>query len=163
MSYEVTGKLVEKFDTQRVSDRFQKREFVIEFYDMINGAPSQYANYIKFQLVQQKVDIIDRFEVGSTIKVNFNLKGSRYEKEGRTNYFTSLDAWRIEQAQEGAPAGNNSGYNQQSNNGYNNNNNNNGGGNRGWGNSTQNPAPSVAFNGGGNYNPAPENADDLPF
>jgi len=29
--------------------------------------------------------------------VYFNIKGSKWEKEGKVNYITNLDAWRIEQ------------------------------------------------------------------
>ena len=35
MSLEVTGKLVVKYDTQQVNDRFKKREFVIEIAEEI--------------------------------------------------------------------------------------------------------------------------------
>jgi hypothetical protein len=31
------------------------------------------------------------------VKVLFNIKGSKWEKEGKTNYITNLDAWKIEQ------------------------------------------------------------------
>jgi hypothetical protein len=29
--------------------------------------------------------------------VYFNIKGSKWEKDGKVNYITNLDAWRIEQ------------------------------------------------------------------
>jgi len=37
MSFEITGKLLEKFNTIQVSDRFKKREFVIESKESSNG------------------------------------------------------------------------------------------------------------------------------
>lgn len=40
MNLEITGKLVEKYDTQTVNDRFRKREFVIEVTEEVNGWPS---------------------------------------------------------------------------------------------------------------------------
>jgi hypothetical protein len=52
---------------------------------------------VKFQCVQEKTNIIDRVNTGDEVKVYFNIKGSKWEKEGRTNYITNLDAWRIEQ------------------------------------------------------------------
>jgi len=30
------------------------------------------------------------------VKVTFNIKGNRWEREGKVNYFTNLDAWKIE-------------------------------------------------------------------
>ena len=95
MSYELTGKLVAKFDTVQRSETFKTREFVVEKTDEINGR--SIVNYVKFQCVQDKTTIVDRVNTGDDIKVYFNIKGSKWEKEGKTNYITNLDAWRIEQ------------------------------------------------------------------
>lgn len=95
MSYELTGKLVAKFDTVQRSETFKTREFVVEKTDDINGR--SIVNYVKFQCVQDRTNIVDRVNTGDEIKVYFNIKGSKWEKEGRTNYITNLDAWRIEQ------------------------------------------------------------------
>lgn len=136
MSLEVTGKLLVKYDTQQVNERFKKREFVMELAEEING--NVYTNFAKMQLVQNKCEILDRFNEGDNIKVSFNIKGNRWEKDGKVNFITNLDAWRIEnaatattsQSQQAAPAYNNTGGN----------------------------APSGNF-----YNPSPESVDDLPF
>lgn len=95
MSYELTGKLVAKYDTVQRTESFKTREFVVEKTDDINGRTL--VNYVKFQSVQDKTAIIDRVNIGDEIKVYFNIKGSKWEKEGKTNYITNLDAWRIEQ------------------------------------------------------------------
>jgi single-stranded DNA-binding protein len=149
MNLEVTGKLLVKYDTQVVSDKFKKREFVLELADDING--NTYTNYAKMQLVQAKCDIIDRFNEGDQVKVSFNIKGNRWERDGKVNFITNLDAWRIEPANAGAPA-NNGGYNQQP--AYNQQ------PQQNYGN-----APAYSNNNGGQpfYNPSPESADDLPF
>ena len=61
-------------------------------------------NYVKFQSVQDKTSIIDKVNVGDEIKVYFNIKGTKWEKDGKTSYFTNLDAWRIEpMSQTSAP------------------------------------------------------------
>jgi hypothetical protein len=95
MSYELTGKLVAKFDIVQRTESFKTREFVVEKTDEING--KTITNYVKFQCVQDKTAIVDRVNTGDEIKVYFNIKGSKWEKEGRVNYITNLDAWRIEQ------------------------------------------------------------------
>ena len=95
MSYEITGKLVVKFDTVQRTESFKTREFVMEKTDENNGRT--FSNYIKFQCVQDKTAILDRVNTGDNIKVYFNIKGTRWEKDGKTNYITNLDAWRIEQ------------------------------------------------------------------
>ncbi len=109
MSYELTGKLVAKFDTVQRTETFKVREFAVEKSEDINGRTI--TNYAKFQCVQDKTTIIDRVNVGDEIKVYFNIKGSKWEKDGKINYFTNLDAWRIEQIlQPGSNTGGNSDY-----------------------------------------------------
>lgn len=88
MSYEVEGKLHKKYDTEKKSGTFQTREFVLLVEE------GQYPNYIKFQLVQDRVEIIDNLAEGASIKVYFDLRG----REWQGKYFTNLQAWRIESA-----------------------------------------------------------------
>lgn len=97
MAFELTGKLVEKFDTQNVSEKFKKREFVIEFRDNPN---SSFTEFIKFQLTQDRCNLIDNFQVGQDLKIWFNLRGRKWEKEGNVSYFTNLEGWKIEAASE---------------------------------------------------------------
>jgi hypothetical protein len=139
MSFEVTGKLAVKYESQQVNERFKKREFVLELSEEING--NVYTNYAKMQLVQNKCELLDRFNEGDMIKVSFNLKGNRWEKDGKVNYITNLDAWRVEAA---AATGTNMSQQAPS---YAN---------------PGNPQPAAAATGNF-YNPSPEAADDLPF
>ncbi len=103
MAFEIEGKLYKKFDIQQVTDSFRKREFVIEIQD---GA---YPQLIKFQMTQSNCEKLDGYEEQNQVKVTFSLKGREYTKEGRTSYFTNLDAWRIEKigadTPQSAPAG----------------------------------------------------------
>jgi hypothetical protein len=95
MSYELTGKLVAKYDTVQRTGTFKTREFAVEKTEDIGGRTI--TNYVKFQSVQDKTTIIDKVNIGDEIKVSFNIKGSKWEKDGKVNYITNLDAWRIEQ------------------------------------------------------------------
>ena len=94
MSFEITGKLVAKYDTVQRTETFRTREFVIEKNDEFNGRIV--SNYIKFQCVQERTSMPDRFNLGDEIKVSFNIKGTKWMKDGRENYITNLDAWRVE-------------------------------------------------------------------
>ncbi len=94
MSFEITGKLIALFDVVQHSETFKKREFVIEKSEDANGRII--TNYIKFQCVQDKTSMPDRFNIGDEIKVLFNIKGTKWSKNGKENYITNLDAWRIE-------------------------------------------------------------------
>jgi hypothetical protein len=94
MSYEITGKLVAKFDIVQRTETFKTREFVIEKTEDIGGRVI--TNYVKFQCVQDKTAMPDRFNLGDEVKVQFNIKGTKWVKDGRENYITNLDAWRME-------------------------------------------------------------------
>ncbi len=96
MSFEITGRLIEKYDTVTVSDRFRKREFVVQITRERSGM--EFTDYAKFELVQDRCDLIDPFNVNDEIKVSFDISGRKWEKDGRVTYFTNLRAWRIEPA-----------------------------------------------------------------
>ncbi|MCC9168830.1 DUF3127 domain-containing protein [Pontibacter harenae] len=100
MSFDIQGKLYEAFEEQQVSDKFRKREFVLEIPD------GSYTQYVKFQLTQDKCSLLDQYKAGDEVKVTFNLTGKPFTKNGTTMYFTNLQAWRIESAASGfgAPA-----------------------------------------------------------
>ncbi len=89
---EIKAKLLQLFDTQSVTNTFKKREFVVEYADN-----PQYPEFIKFELIQDKCDLIDQFEVGQMITIHFNLKGRKWtDPKGMVKYFNTLQAWRIE-------------------------------------------------------------------
>lgn len=90
MSFEVSGKIEEIYEEQQITEKFKKREFVIEIQD------GMYPSYIKFQLTQDRCDLIESYSKGDEVKVNFNLKGRPYTKNGKTTYFTNIEAWRVE-------------------------------------------------------------------
>lgn len=98
MSFEVSGSLILKEDTVDITASFKKREFVIE---VVNERNNDWNDFIKFQLTQDRCSLIDSVKEGDLIKVSFNLRGRKWEKDGKVNYFTNLEAWRVESA--GAP------------------------------------------------------------
>lgn len=95
MSFEITGKLYKKFATEAKSDKFQTREFVIEIAD------GNYPQLVKFQLVQERCQILDSYNEGEEIKVHFDLRG----REWQGKFFTTLNSWRIEKSggESGSP------------------------------------------------------------
>ena len=94
MAFEIVGKLIEKYPVAQITDTFKKREFVVEKVEQVNG--KNFPNYIKFQLLQDKTSLIDNFSLQQEIKVFFNVRGSKWNKNGVDNYITNLDAWKIE-------------------------------------------------------------------
>jgi len=94
MAFEITGKVVDILPVNQVSDKFRKREFIIEKKE--SGGGAVFVDYIKFQLIQDKCDLINESFLNEEVRIWFNLKGNKWERDGRINYFTNLDAWKIE-------------------------------------------------------------------
>ncbi|GBL36291.1 hypothetical protein EMGBS15_18860 [Filimonas sp.] len=92
-SFETTGILKVKKDTQQVSEKFSKREFVIT-----TDLSTQYPQYISMQLTQDKCALLDAYNEGDEIKVSFNLRGREWSGPEGVRYFNSLEAWRLERA-----------------------------------------------------------------
>ncbi len=100
MAMEVTGKLRALFDTKQVSERFAKREFVLEIVD------GKFPQTVLFQLTGDRCASLDEFAVGDEVRVEFNLRGREWRSpQGDVKYVNSLDVWRIESARGGANAG----------------------------------------------------------
>ncbi|MFC2089158.1 DUF3127 domain-containing protein [Bacteroidota bacterium] len=98
MSFEISGRITDIFPTQQVTDTFKKREFILEVKET-NTSGFEFVEYIKFQTVQDKCTMLDGLNVNDSVKVSFNLKGRKWEKDGQATYFTNLDAWKIENEQ----------------------------------------------------------------
>jgi len=95
MSFEITGTLVKKYETETKGESFRVRDFVIKAND-----GGQYDNFVKFQTTQDRTAIIDDYNEGDEIKVHFDLRGRQWQEK----YFTNLNAWRIESMSTAAAA-----------------------------------------------------------
>lgn len=95
MNLEIRGRLIEVYPVNAVNERLMKREFVVEIKETNND--KEYISYAKFQLVNARCNLVDRFKQGDVVKVSFNIRGNKYEKDGRSQYISNLDAWKIEQ------------------------------------------------------------------
>lgn len=94
MAFEITGKVIEVLPVTQVSATFKKREFVVEKKE--TGGTALFIDYIKFQLIQDKCDLVSDSFINEEVKVSFNLRGNKWERDGKVSYFTNLDAWRVE-------------------------------------------------------------------
>lgn len=98
MSFEITGTLVKKYETETKGESFRVRDFVIKAND-----GGQYDNFVKFQTTQDRTSIVDDINEGDEIKVHFDLRGRQWQDK----YFTNLNAWRVEnlsKASDASPA-----------------------------------------------------------
>ena len=93
----IKGKLVEIFDTVQITETFKKREFIIQ-----DNKTPEYPEFVKVELIQDKVSLLDDLKVGDEINVLINIKGRKWEdKEGNIKYFNSIQGWKIETENEG--------------------------------------------------------------
>jgi hypothetical protein len=92
MRYELSGTLRVIKDTQVISDRFKKREFVV----MIDEE-GQFPQPIMCQFTQDRCSKLDGYNSGDKVKVEFYLKGREWTSpQGDVKYFISADAWTID-------------------------------------------------------------------
>ena len=94
MGIEVSGKLHLIKEAEQVTERFRKREFVLELSDN-----ARFPQFVTFQLTGDRCERIDDFEVGDEVQVEFSLRGREWKSpRGEVKYFNSLDVWNIERA-----------------------------------------------------------------
>ena len=92
MGMEATGKLHTIYETKQVSERFTKREFVVELADN-----PKYPQVVLFQLTGDRVTQLDDMKVGDQVRIEFSLRGREWKSpKGEVKYFNSLDVWKIE-------------------------------------------------------------------
>jgi hypothetical protein len=93
MTIEIKGTLKLVTDKQVVSDKFIKREIVVSIDNDTN-----YPQPILIQLGQKILDVVDQFKAGQEIKASCNLRGRAWDNQtkGITQYFNSLEAWKVE-------------------------------------------------------------------
>jgi hypothetical protein len=94
----IKGKILEIKDTVQLKETFRKRELVVEYAEN-----PQYPEFIKFELIQDKCDLLDNLQVDQEVDVHFNLRGRKWtDPQGEVKYFNSLLAWRIDPVSSGA-------------------------------------------------------------
>ena len=94
MNMQIQGKIHATFEAAQVTDRFRKREFVLE----LEGA-SRYPQYVMFQLTGDRCEALDGFEPGHEVAVEFSLRGREWTSpKGDVRFFNSLEVWSIDRA-----------------------------------------------------------------
>lgn len=78
--------------TQQVSDKFSKREFVV-----IDGSEEKFPQDIMFELTQDKTTLLDSIMEGQEVEVSFNLRGREWRSpSGDIKYFNTLNAFKVD-------------------------------------------------------------------
>ncbi len=96
MNMQVQGRIHTAFPAEQVTERFKKREFVLEL-----EAASRYPQLVIFQLTGDRCATLDDFKVDDVVSVEFSLRGREWKSpKGDTRFFNSLEVWSIGRAGE---------------------------------------------------------------
>jgi len=88
---EIKGKVHEVGPTAQVTDSLKKRELIVEYIEN-----PQYPEYLKFEAIQDRCNLLDNVRVGDDVEVFFNLRGRPWtDKAGKKSYFNSMQLWKI--------------------------------------------------------------------
>jgi len=81
---EVKGKIIHIGETGTVGSAFRKRQVVVE-------TEEQYKQQIAIDFVQDKVSVLDQFNIGDNVSVSINIRGNEYNGK----WFVNLNGWKI--------------------------------------------------------------------
>jgi len=86
---ELQGRIKLIKDTQVISEKFSKREFVI----ITEG---EYPDHISIEFIQDKCSLLDSYQVNQLVTVGINIKGREWiDKQGEMKHFNTIQAWKI--------------------------------------------------------------------
>jgi len=89
-TFEIRCKVESVGEEQQVTPTFKK-------VDVIGVIEGEYPEHLKFEFIQDKVELTESILPGTYVTFFFNLRGRKVEKDnGEVMYFTSLTAWKIE-------------------------------------------------------------------
>ena len=88
---QVQGSIKVIGEIQEISATFKKRELVV-------STDEQYPQTLSIEFIQDKTDLLNKFEIGQNVKVSINLRGREWEnpQTKEIKYFNSIQGWRIE-------------------------------------------------------------------
>lgn len=93
---EIAGTIIKKFDTERLTDRFQKRDFLLRVYE-----DKDYPQKILFTLTNAHCEKLDKFKENDKVIIQFNILGrQRHVKDSRDKYFNTLECWHIQSVED---------------------------------------------------------------
>lgn len=87
MAYEIKGTVKTVGDEQKITDKFSKREIVIEHGD-------KYPQWNSFEAVNDRMSLLGDVRVGDTVTIWFDLSGREPKNNGRV--FNSNRIWKMQ-------------------------------------------------------------------
>lgn len=93
------AKIVQIGELKEFANDFKVVEFVVETNE-------QYPQFITLQCVKEKAENLLKYsKVGDLVDCSINLRGRKYEKDGETRFFNSIEAWKVFKSEVANPEG----------------------------------------------------------
>lgn len=80
-----TGAIINKLPAKQVSEKFRIQEFILKVGN------DKYPQEVKFQLVNDNIDLLDFIQVNEQVEVTFELRGREYNG----THYVSLNALKV--------------------------------------------------------------------
>jgi len=93
-SFELEGTIAKIGDVQKFDSGFEKIEFVVK------TEQDMYPQEIKFELLRDKIELLDAYSVDQRVLVSFNIRGNAWQDK----HFVNLVAWRLQALASGTAA-----------------------------------------------------------
>ncbi len=98
----ITGTIRKIFDTQKITESFEKRNFALNYYGNVSKN-WEGPDTLSMHILDHKVNLartlhcsdLDTFKEGDEVEVCFNLRGRERTLKDETKYFNTLEVWRI--------------------------------------------------------------------
>jgi hypothetical protein len=99
MAMTISGTVLTVFETKQVSDKFRKREFVVE-----TAENPKYPQKLMLEATGDRTSLLDNVGEGDTVTVAVNLRGREWRSpSGEVKYFNTIEAWKVDVTAKGAP------------------------------------------------------------
>ena len=85
MTHTTTGVIINKLPAKQVTEKFKVQEFILKVGD------DKYPQEVKFQLVNDNIDLLDFIQVNEQVEVTFELRGREYNG----THYVSLNALKV--------------------------------------------------------------------
>ena len=106
MAFQITGKIevigATTPITTKTGSTIYRRELVLDCTRFNPDTGEPWENHPKFEFGGQNVNILDQFQVGQRVTVDFSLRGAKYPDQttGDIKYFTSISAFKVVLAEQ---------------------------------------------------------------
>ncbi len=96
---ELSGKILEVQDEQAITAKFRKRSMILETTE------DRFPQTFEVEFTQDRCALLDKWSAGQQVLVSINLKGRKWDGPKGVRYFTSINGWRIQEADAPASGG----------------------------------------------------------